>query len=150
MGTVKTATQKIADSSLEECRECLKSAFDINSGTTSSLNKAKTGPVRTNLSNLQNIRTRIWSDLEKAFSEEIFYHCKQIKFLQTILNDLDVHGVNINIASQFWSKLGQIIAEEIKISPSTVLQMLEEGYPKLLKCYYEMCRRLNYGEYNFK
>lgn len=74
----------------------------------------------------------------------------QIKFLQSTLNDLNAHGVTINIADTFWQKLGQNITEEIQNASSTVLQMLEEDFPKLLKCYYEMSQKLKYPQFVFE
>lgn len=132
--------------SLSECKEFLKSCFDVSGGV--SVVKAKSGSSGRNT--LQNIKSRLWSDLEKAFSEEIFYQCKQMKFLQSSIDSLDGYNLEINIASQFWDKLGRVIAEQIKNASETVVQMLEEDYPKLLKYYYEMIQRLNCKEFNFK
>lgn len=147
LGTVKEATQKVVDMSLSECEEILKSCFDIT-GATNVVNKSKSGS--TSRSTLQNMKTRLWSDLEKAFSEELFYHCKQIKFLQSSIDNLDGYDLEIDVAARFWVKLGQVISEQIKNASETALQMLEEDYPKLLKFYYEMIQRLGCAEFNFK
>lgn len=145
LGTVKEATQKIADMSISECEEILKSCLDI-SGV--SIVKGKSGSSTRN--SLQNMKTRLWSDLEKAFSEEIFYQCKQIKFLQSSIDGLENYNLGINIASQFWDKLGRVITEQIRNSSDTAVQMLEEDFPKLLKYYYEMIQRLGCKEFTFK
>lgn len=147
LGTIKEATQKVVDMSLSECEEILKSCFDITGGT-SVVNKSKSGSTSRNT--LQNMKTRLWSDLEKAFSEEIFYQCKQIKFLQSSIDNLDGYDLEIDVAARFWAKLGQVISEQIKNASDTALQMLEEDYPKLLKYYYEMIQRLGCTEFNFK
>lgn len=144
LGTIKEATQKLVNMSISECEEILKSCFDITGGV--GMIKGKSGSSSRNT--LQNMKTRLWSDLEKAFSEEIFYQCKQIKFLQNSIDNLD-ENLEINIASQFWKQLGEVIAEQIKNASDTVVQMLEDDYPKLLKFYYEMIQRLACNEFGF-
>lgn len=146
LGTVKEATQKVVNMSLSECEEILKSCFDSNDG----VNTVKIKSTSSGRSTLQNIKNRLWSDLEKAFSEEMFYQCKQIKFLQAMADNTENNNLNLNIAAQFWERLGCIISEQIKTSSDTIVQMLEEDYPKLLKCYYDMIQRLNYKDFPFK
>lgn len=146
LGTIKEATEKVVDMSLSECEEILKSCFDITGG----ISVVKTKSVSTSRNTLQNLKSRLWSDLEKAFSEELFYQCKQIKFLQSTIDNLDGYDLEIDVASRFWEKLGNVITEQIKIASDTVVQMLEEDYPKLLKYYYEMIQRLGCAEFNFK
>lgn len=144
LGTIKEATQKVVDMSVSECEEILKSCFDITGGV------VKTKSSTSSRSTLQNIKTRLWSDLEKAFSEELFYQCKQIKFLQSSIDHLDSYDLDIDVASRFWTKLGQVISEQLRNASDTVLQMLEEDYPKLLKYYYEMIQRLSSAKLSFK
>lgn len=64
------------DISLGECKESLKSALDTSSGINQSLKNK--GPGRVALSSSQGFRTRIWNDLEKAFTEEIYEQCKRV------------------------------------------------------------------------
>lgn len=146
LGTIREASQKVIDMSLSECEEILKSCFDSTGGT--SVVKSKSASATRNT--LQNLKTRLWMDLEKAFSEELFYQGKQIKFFQSTIDGMDGYDLEINVASRFWEKLGQIISEQIKSASDTAVQMMEEDYPKLLKYYYEMIQRLDYKEFNFK
>lgn len=146
LGTIKEAIQKVVDNSLSECEEILKSCLDITGGT----NVVKTKSGSSTRSTLQNLKTRLWSDLEKAFSEELFYQCKQIKFLQSSLDNLDDYDLEIDVATQFWERLGKVISEQIKNASDTAVQMLEEDYPKLLKYYCEMIQRLGCVEFKFK
>lgn len=66
----------MTDLSLGECRESLKSSLDTVGP--SGAPRPKQGPGRVNLVSSQGFRTRVWADLEKAFSEEIFQQCKQV------------------------------------------------------------------------
>ncbi|KAJ3656220.1 hypothetical protein Zmor_015314 [Zophobas morio] len=147
LGIINNTLQTTIENSLSECRECLKAAFDYNALSTSS--KVSKGPGRITLTSSQGFRNKIWIEIEKAFSEEIYQNCKQIKFLQTTVNNLNVQNIDVDIASKFWLKLGQLIQHEIKNSSSAVQQMLEEDYPKLLKCFYEMHEKLKYNEFVF-
>ncbi|XP_022914460.1 conserved oligomeric Golgi complex subunit 5 [Onthophagus taurus] len=149
MGIIKTAIQNAIDISLSECRESLKASFDLNVNITGNLNKNKVGPGKANLSSSQGFRSRIWVDLEKAFSEEIYKQCRQIKFLETTLNNMNVIVEQNEISPDFWNQLSKCIKEEIENSNSAVQQMLEDDYPKLLKCYYEMTLKLNYNNFKF-
>ncbi|KAK4878939.1 hypothetical protein RN001_007085 [Aquatica leii] len=149
MGTVKAATENVIEVSLGECRECLKSAFDTRSGVSSDFSK-KPGPGRANLTSSQGFKHRVWVDLEKAFSEELYTQSKQIKFLQETLNTLNLYTNNDDIASSFWNKLCECIVDEITNSSSAVQQMLEADYPKLLKCFKDMVHKLSFENFTFK
>lgn len=142
---MKTVTNNFIDQSLNEFKDCLKSAFEINQSVSS---KSKGGPGKVTLSSSQGFRNKLWSELEKAFSEDIYQICKQVKFLQTTLNSIT--NVDLNVAHQFWTRLGEIMQEEIKSSTAAIQQALEEDYPKLLKGYYEMTKKLKYEPFNFK
>lgn len=72
----------------------------------------------------------------------------QIKFLQVSLNNLNT--CDFVIAVEFWTSLHGIIQEEINNSSSAVQQMLEEDFPRLLKCYYDMVQKLNFDKFYFK
>ncbi|XP_017779416.1 PREDICTED: conserved oligomeric Golgi complex subunit 5 [Nicrophorus vespilloides] len=146
LGTLKSAIENVVSIAAEECRESLKTTFDARVNVDSLANK-KAGPGRANLTSSQGFRIRIWADLEKAFSEEIYQQCKQIKFLQISLTSM--HYDMPDVALNFWNSLGDIITSEIKNGSASVQQMLEEDYPKLLKCYYDMMQKLNYDKFNY-
>ncbi|KAF5273590.1 hypothetical protein FQR65_LT04588 [Abscondita terminalis] len=149
LGTLKTATANVVEVSLGECRECLKSAFDTRSGISAEFNK-KPGPGRANLASSQGFKQRVWADLEKAFSEELYTQSKQIKFLQDTLSTLNLYTNNDDVATLFWNKLCDCIVDEISNSSSAVQQMLEADYPKLLKCFKDMVHKLSYDNFIFK
>lgn len=61
-----------------------------------------------------------------------------------------MQNVDQNIASTFWTKFGEILQDEIQKTTSAVRQMLEEDYPKLLKNYCEMTKKLKYDQFPFE
>ncbi|CAG9825143.1 unnamed protein product [Phaedon cochleariae] len=147
LGTVKSVVESIVEHNLYECRESLKSAFAVSSVNTM---KSKGGPGHISLMSMPNFRTKAWAELRKVFSEDIYQMCQQVKFLQTTLNNLHLPNSNFNIATDFWGSLGKILQEEIKKSSSAIQQMLEEDYPKLLKCYFELTKKTKYDPFPFE
>ncbi|CAH0557010.1 unnamed protein product [Brassicogethes aeneus] len=145
LGTIKTISDNFIDQCLNEFRECLKKAFEISPNASI---KSKAAPGKVSLTSSQGFRSRVLNELEKAFSEDVYQVCKQVKFLQITLNSMS--GVNLNVADEFWSKFGKIMQEEIKKSSTAIQQTLEGDYPKLLKWYYEMILKLNYDVFKFK
>ncbi|KAJ8920765.1 hypothetical protein NQ315_004905 [Exocentrus adspersus] len=147
LGDIKQTTDNLIQHNLNECRDCLKTTFSIHGG--GALSKSKGGPGRVTLTSSQGFRNKIWIEIEKLFSEDIYHICKQVKFLQTALNSLNIQNIESNLANTFWVKLGDIVEDEIKKSTSAVQQMLEEDYPKLLKNYCEMTSKLKYDQFLF-
>lgn len=135
----ETAAQTAIDGCVDECAQSLRAAFD----TTCTI---KTGPGKATLSSSQGFRTRIWSDLEKAFCDEIFCSCKQVKFLQGIINNFNQSPV----AASYWKKLSETITKETNSSSAAIQQALESDYPKLLKLYSDMIQKLSYEHFVFK
>lgn len=88
LGTINDATQKHIDLSLAECSESLKSALYVTSGIGGVTVKSKVTPGRTTTTPMHTLRNRVWSDLDKAFSEEIYQQCKQVNIVY--LHALDV------------------------------------------------------------
>lgn len=149
METITSTLDDLIENSLSDCKESLKSAFNITNFSSSGPKTTK-GPGRLALTSSQGFRGKIWVKVEKAFGEEIYQHCKQIKFLQTTINTMNGQNIPSDIAKKFWGKLGQVIQDEIKRSPSAVQQMLEDDYPKLLKCFFDMFEKLKYQPYSFE
>lgn len=75
LGTIKLTTEGVIEHSLYECTESLKMAFEVSLGTSS---KGKGGPGHLNLVSSQGFRNKIWSELEKVFSEDIYQTSKQV------------------------------------------------------------------------
>lgn len=60
------------------------------------------------------------------------------------------HNLEKDIAPDYWHRLGEVITEEITNSPSSVKQMLEEEYPKLLQNLQNVVQKLAYDKFTFK
>ncbi|KAL3282359.1 hypothetical protein HHI36_005545 [Cryptolaemus montrouzieri] len=142
LGTVTKVLDNFLESTLSECRQSIKSAFEITG-------KSKSGPGKINLSSSQGFRTKIWTELEKAFSEDIQQQCKQVKFLQTTLSNMNIPDTKHDLAQKFWTELGKNIQEQIGTASSSIQQMLEEDYPRLLRCYFDISKKLNYDCFSF-
>lgn len=78
MGTIKTTTNNLIQQNLDECRECLQTALNVNVGV--SVTKNKGGPGRVALTSNQGFRSKIWIELEKLFSEDVYQICKQVRY----------------------------------------------------------------------
>lgn len=66
------------------------------------------------------------------------------------MDGLNLHNFESNIAVKFWENFGPILQEEIKKSSSAIQQMLEEDYPKLLKFYYDLTKKLKCEHFSFE
>lgn len=56
----------------------------------------------------------------------------------------------LDVTTDFWQKLSVNMSEDIQNAPSAMQQILEEEYPKLLKSYCDMIRKLNYEKFNLE
>ncbi|XP_076269956.1 conserved oligomeric Golgi complex subunit 5 four way stop [Rhynchophorus ferrugineus] len=147
LGTINNTVDNFIKQNVNECHEMFKSAVDIN--VNGGIVKNKGNSSRIQITSSQGFRSKIWNELDKCFSEDIYQICKQVKFFQTTLNELHLSETDENSAKNFWNKLGNCIQEEINKSSPVIQQMLETDYPKLLKSYYEIYTRLNYDQFEF-
>ncbi|XP_018320552.1 conserved oligomeric Golgi complex subunit 5 [Agrilus planipennis] len=148
LGTVKGVIQNTLDICLHECRESLKTSFDINVGS-SIVHKSSGGPGKASVGSSQGFRNKVWVDLEKAFGEEIFHQCNQVKFLQSVLDNIDKDSKKGVIAENFWKSFAEILLQEINSSSPAVTQTLEVDYPNFLKLLCDMINKLNYKYFTF-
>lgn len=75
LGTINSTLETTIQNSLNECRDCLKAAFEATTISSSKVNK---GPGRVTLTSSQGFRTKVWTEVEKAFTEDIYQNCKQV------------------------------------------------------------------------
>lgn len=65
------------EAAIIDCAESIKCSIDAANPSVIALkNKTTAKATTTNLS--QEFRSRIWTGLEKTFTDEIFVHCKQV------------------------------------------------------------------------
>lgn len=150
LGSLDFTLNNYIDASLGEAKESLKASLDISNNNAAQPKTTK-GPGRVTMTSSasQGFRSRIWLDLEKSFSEEIYLQCKHMKFLQLKLDEMHSHNLNQDFAASFWKKLSELITAEIESSPNAVKQMLEEEYPKLLRNFLTMITKISYDKFSF-
>lgn len=73
--TIKSTTESTVEHSLYECKESFKMAFEVSLGTSV---KTKGGIGHLGLVSSLGFRNKVWNELEKAFSEDIYQICKQV------------------------------------------------------------------------
>lgn len=78
LGTLQETTTNLIEQNLVECREMLKTAFEVNSQVMNPSLKPK-GPGKVALSSSQGFRNKIWTELERIFTEDIYQICKQVQ-----------------------------------------------------------------------
>ncbi|VEN55179.1 unnamed protein product [Callosobruchus maculatus] len=57
--------------------------------------------------------------------------------------------MQVSFAEKFWKDLGKFLEDDIGKSSLAVQQMLEEDYPKLLKCYNTLIKKLKYDCFTY-
>ncbi|KAI4465399.1 conserved oligomeric golgi complex component 5 [Holotrichia oblita] len=119
MGMLTTSLESAVNIALSECRESLKTSFDLTGNLNMGTAINKVGPGKATLSTSQGFRQECGQIWKKRF---------QKKFI-----------LNVN---------GKCIEEEIRNASPAVQQLLEEDYPQLLKCYCEMTKKLNFNTYS--
>ncbi|KRT82944.1 hypothetical protein AMK59_3911, partial [Oryctes borbonicus] len=146
-GMLNASLESFTNIALSECRESLKTSFDLTGNLNMGVGVNK-GPGKAAVFTSQGFRQRVWTDLEKAFSEEIYSQCKQVKFLDSTLDNISIMVLNHSTAQKFWTELLKCIEEEIRNASPAIQQMLEEDYPQLLKCYSDMTKKLTFNAYS--
>lgn len=76
LGTIKSTIDIIVEHSIYECRESLKIAFEISTSGTSVKSKVSTNQL--GLVSSLGFRNKIWNELDKVFSDDIYQICKQV------------------------------------------------------------------------
>ncbi|XP_045470713.1 conserved oligomeric Golgi complex subunit 5 [Harmonia axyridis] len=145
LGTINKVLDDFISSTLSESIQGITYALET---TASGKSKAVQGR-NISLSSSQGYKTKMWTELEKAFSDDIYKHCKQVKFLQNSLHNLNLQNKEIDLATKFWTSLGKKIQEQINSAPYSVQQILSEDYPRLLRCYLDISKKMNYEYFSF-
>lgn len=73
--TIESTLESILEHSFYECKESFKMAFEVSLGTSV---KSKTGMGHLTLVSPMGFRNKVWNELEKVFSEDIYQICKQV------------------------------------------------------------------------
>ncbi|XP_076376967.1 conserved oligomeric Golgi complex subunit 5 four way stop [Megalopta genalis] len=157
LGIVKGAVDNVMDSALLEIEKIATESLDVTLVTNQDFGK-RGAPGRAAIPSLGssgNLRTRIWENLERLFQDTLYTQCLQIELLQRIL--LEYHAKDLNELSQkFWNRINDLLSKvlvERAQSSSFVKQALEGEYPKFLRIFLDLSKRLkersqNIGIYN--
>lgn len=111
---------------------------------------SKIGPGRASVMNSQILKQRFWENLEFLFTEVLYLSCRKIILLQNSLNDLHSFRNYRHVAKGFWDKFSETFCKELKKCPVSVNQCVEIDFPKLLKCYNDLCTKIRYKDFSIQ
>lgn len=143
---VNGAIDNVIDSALSEIEKIASESLDVTLTTNQDLGK-RAAPGRAAIpspGSSGNLRTRIWENLERLFQDTLYTHCLQIELLQRILLEHHVKELD-ELSQKFWNRvntlLSKVLIERAQAS-SFVKQALEGEYPKFLRIFLDLRKRL--------
>ncbi|XP_038221318.1 conserved oligomeric Golgi complex subunit 5 [Zerene cesonia] len=104
----------------------------------------RVAPGKANIMNAQDFKIKLWDNIEKLFTGNIYSSCMKVIMLQNVVTELHAIGNFRNIARDFWNELCLVFSTELDKSPSNVSQSIEIDYAKLLKCFNDLLSKLKY------
>ncbi|XP_012288716.1 conserved oligomeric Golgi complex subunit 5 [Orussus abietinus] len=146
LGILDNAIDTTVLSALSEIEKVAREALDVSLSLNQDAGK-RSGPGRAAIPSpgtSGNLRTRLWENLEKLFHDFIFTQCVQIELLQRTLLEHRTKGFD-NLSGIFWSKVTALLAKILvdrSQGSSLVKQALEGEYPKFLRIYLDLRKRL--------
>lgn len=166
LNTLVTVTKEIVKNTSDSIQQIIKDNLDVHTLTQSSNSSStKKGPGRAAVptpGNVSSFRPRMWSALEKIF-ENIYTYSIQIQTLEISLKQscddyvvtksqtfLDIFPDSMKyLTRDFWNSTTSFLAEQLVKSANEsmfVKQALEGEYPKFLRLYMDVCKRLQTAE----
>ncbi|KAK3920424.1 Conserved oligomeric Golgi complex subunit 5 [Frankliniella fusca] len=160
LGVLNTELNRILDTSVATLSNAISEALDIQvltqAPTSNESIKSRGTPGRVvmpSLGNISSFRSKLWSALENLFEVSIYNQCSQIEVLQAVLhNQCNELGCKIqvpddkkNMTDTFWTRVMKLLSQELVSSSqnSTYMkQALEGEFPKLLRLYVDLRKRL--------
>lgn len=146
LGVLDTAVDTSVASALLEIEKVAREALDVSLPTNQDAGK-RGGPGRALLpspGSSGNVRTRLWANLERLLQDSVHIQCIQIELLQRIL--LEHHAMGFDdLSENFWNKVTTLLAKiflERSQGSSIIKQALEGEYPKFLRVYLDLSKRL--------
>ncbi|KAK7861909.1 hypothetical protein R5R35_010941 [Gryllus longicercus] len=170
MGVLSNVISQVATNAEQQVTKSIKDALDVQFLTqvTTEQSKSRGAPGRAampSLGNLSMFRSRLWSSLENLFESSIYKHCVQIALLERTLSKktrdslsmsnqhstyLDLlPGNTQNLATNLWNNITTLLAKQLVLasqSTSFLKQTLEGEYPKFLRLYLDLCKKLQAAE----
>lgn len=160
LGTLTAELTRTLEKSLSSLSKAISEALDIQTLTqapsSNESSKSRGAPGRVvmpSLGNLSSFRSKLWSALENLFEVSIYTQCNQIEILQTVLHvqcnelgsKIQLSSEHHNMTDTFWSRLLKLLAQELILSAQSstyMKQALEGEFPKLLRLYVDLSKRL--------
>ncbi|XP_043584211.1 conserved oligomeric Golgi complex subunit 5 isoform X1 [Bombus pyrosoma] len=143
---VNGAIDNVIDSALSEIEKIASESLDVTLTTNQDLGK-RAAPGRAAIpspGSSGNLRTRIWENLERLFQDTLYTHCLQIELLQRILLEHHVKELD-ELSQKFWNRVNTLLSKvliERAQGSSFVKQALEGEYPKFLRIFLDLRKRL--------
>lgn len=168
LGSLESTVSLVLETAEQNIKKSIKEALDIStlSQTTSDVIKSRGGPGRAAMpspGNTANFRSRLWAALELLFDTSIYTECRQVELLQRILvcklradsGMLSQHNSTCymdllppekqQLAANLWQAVTSLLAQELAQAAQGsmfIKQALEGEYPKFLRLYLDMCKRM--------
>ncbi|XP_069674732.1 conserved oligomeric Golgi complex subunit 5 [Periplaneta americana] len=168
LGSLDSTVSHVLETAERNIKQSIKEALDVNklSQTSSSEVKSRGGPGRAAMpspGNTANFRSRLWTALEHLFDSSMCTEYRQIELLQRLLvhklrgdsGMLSQHNSTCymdllpqekqQLASHLWQSVTNILAQELAQAAQGsmfVKQALEGEYPKFLRLYLDMCKKI--------
>ncbi|XP_066994228.1 conserved oligomeric Golgi complex subunit 5 [Anabrus simplex] len=168
LGSLSTTVSQVMEGAKQRVTRSIKEALDVQTLThvaTADASKTRGAPGRAAMpspGNASMFRSRLWSALEHLFDSSIYTECSQIELLQRVLlkkvRDLSLvsHIQNAayidllpkdqqELTSNFWLEVSTQLSRQLiqaSQSASFLKQTLEGEYPKFLRLYLDLCKRL--------
>ncbi|KAK7476321.1 hypothetical protein BaRGS_00032439 [Batillaria attramentaria] len=162
LGVLATVVDRVVNSCYDALHRSVRSCLDVTAlSQQQSFGTAKGGPGRAAMpapGNTAAMRACLWTNMEKLM-DSIYSACSQIQHLQKVLakkrdpvthvcfiDELAKHRQgSVNIIQEFWENITRMLTREFKDaseSSSFLKQAFEGEYPKLLRLYSDLWRRL--------
>ncbi|XP_011869002.1 PREDICTED: conserved oligomeric Golgi complex subunit 5 [Vollenhovia emeryi] len=146
LGIIGSAVDTTIESTLADIERISTESLDVSLVTNQDFGK-RGAPGRAAIpspGSSGNLRTRIWENLERLFQDTLYTHCLQIELLQRVLLEHHTQGFH-DLSEKFWDKVNAVLAKvliERAQGSSFVKQALEGEYPKFLRIFLDLSKRL--------
>ncbi|XP_012536176.1 conserved oligomeric Golgi complex subunit 5 isoform X1 [Monomorium pharaonis] len=146
LGIISSAVNTTIESTLVDIERISTESLDVSLVTNQDFGK-RGAPGRAAIpspGSSGNLRTRIWENLERLFQDILYTQCLQIELLHRVLLEHHMKGFQ-DLSEKFWEKINALLAKvlmERAQGSSFVKQALEGEYPKFLRIFLDLSKRL--------
>lgn len=160
LGTLNAELTQVLDKSVSSLSKAILEALNIQTLTqvaaSNEPSKTRGAPGRVvmpSLGNISSFRSKLWAALENLFELSIYTRCSQVEVLQSVLNAqsselgsrIAIPDEHKNMTEVFWSRVLKLLSQELISSAQSstyMKQALEGEFPKLLRLYVDLSKRL--------